>query len=233
MLCKENGLNEYNVYNIPIAPKVTNITQKTEYLREKLKIDKNKIIVLNSGSFKYFTCADEIMNTLDGWPKEYMLVVHTYYPISSEDKYINRLKKYKSSNIRINEGDLSTDEYNVMVRSADIGIALYQGDDKLDNNIYNGKNIKMMGLSSGKLSMYASNALPIICSGNEVMKQLIAEYELGEYINSVSELPASLLNIMKKKEVYSKESRRFFEEYLAFELHWPKVKEKIITILDK
>jgi hypothetical protein len=87
-----------------------------------------------------------------------------------------------------------------------------------------------MGLSSGKLASYTRSGLPVIVSGNPILKPLMSEYKFGIYIDDSSEIPGALIQIKSDWDIYSKEARRFFIDYLDFDKFWPLVWERINSL---
>jgi glycosyltransferase involved in cell wall biosynthesis len=227
MLQDENKIPPNNFVFLPVAPRAGTEPKRTNYLKTHFKIDENKTVILHAGAFKEFTDATRLTDTLSSWPKDMILVVNTFYP-PENDPYLLRLKSLNLENIRITTGALSESEYEQMLCSADIGLALYR---PYFDHPLQGKNIKEMGFSSGKLSSYTRVGLPCICSGNSRIKEFMTDYNFGEYVEDLQDIPEKVKKIKQNWESYSRESRRFFLQKLDFDRFWPPIWSKIESLL--
>jgi len=231
LLSAENKVPLEKMAFLPVAPRGSDLPSRTDYLREKLGISASQTVVLHAGSFTHFTCAHEIMDTLPQWPEGFVLVVNTPYSAHADDPFLKRLQEVGGSRVRLTSGNKSAEEYGELVRSADIGLALYQPDQAAGggiNDIFSGRNIQTMGLSSGKLAMFACNGVPLVCGGNPALKELLRPCRFGEYADAVGQLPGCLARIRARRSEYACEARRFFEESLDFNRFWPEIWRQMI-----
>jgi hypothetical protein len=226
LLSQENHLPLDRIEFLPVAPSSGPPFTKTNYLRQQFKIEENQMILLHSGTFRDWTCADELIESLHYWPDDLVLVVHTHYEkyASGNDPYLSALKSLKKQNIFISNIPLAQGDYQKMICSAEAGLVFYK-----PNNTppFGGKNIQNIGLSSGKLASYARCGLPIICGRQEGYKKLINTFKFGMYTDQLSEIPSLACQIQKYWDLYSQESLRFFNEQLDFKIHWPKIWKRI------
>jgi hypothetical protein len=220
LLCQENGLSCDKIEFLPVAPRGGPIPKRTNYLRERFNIAANKMILLHSGTFQDWTCADELTESLPRWPNNLVLVIHTHYEKfgRGEDPYIRKIKQVADKKVFISNTPLDQKEYQEMICSADAGLVFYKPN---HNPPFGGKNIQYIGLSSGKLASYTRCGLPIICGGQLHFKELIQTYKFGEYTNQFSYIPLLAGKIQENWNCYSQEAFRFFAERLDFNIHWP------------
>jgi hypothetical protein len=226
LLCAENNISSQKIVFLPVAPRaITSQTTRTTYLRDKYNISNSSTIVINAGTFSLFTRADDVLNSLKSWPSDFCLVVNTHHRIKRRHKYVRQLSSLAVPNVYITEGSMPVIEYEQMLMSADIGLVLYRS---LGNSHpFHGMNTAVMGLSSGKLSSYTRLGLPVIIMGNPNLKNLMAEYPFGIYVDDASEIPMALLRIKHDWQCYSDAARRFFIDYLDFNKFWPDVWKEI------
>ena len=231
LLAEENGIALDRMTYLPVSPAGPCTLERTDYLRQRLPIPREKSIVLISGSFMTWTCAEEIIASVRSWPDDLVLVVNTYYKQSSADTAIKRLRSVAETrgNIHILNSPLENDEMEQMVRSADVGLVLYKATYQAS---LVGKNIEVMGLSSGKLSTYLKNGLPVVCGGNSVLPDFLRQYRFGEYVDPRDDLVAALRKVLTDRETYSRQSARFFQHRLDFDLFWPEVRRKTMALVE-
>jgi hypothetical protein len=103
------------------------------------------------------------------------------------------------------------EDLHLLTDSADLGVALYNYS---EGNALTGRNIKYIGLASGKIAMYMSFGLPILTNvlTNEYAK-LITKYKLGLVVNTIGEIPEVLSNFDNSID-YSDNCITFFEKEL-------------------
>ena len=130
----------------------------------------------------------------------------------------------ESDNVRIASGALPPLEYDEMLRSADIGLALYRPSHETG---YEGRNIATIGLSSGKLSSYARAGVPALCGGNPELRDFLDKYAFGEYVHRLDEIPRLAERIMGSWSRYHGGAKRFYAEQLDFDRFWPEVWERM------
>jgi hypothetical protein len=212
---------------LPVAPS-KRVAGASDYLRNYFKLSKEKTIVLHSGSFAKWTCAENIIQSMSTWPDDFILVIHTRYKPTTFDPFIRFIRKNRPPNVYLSAEPFSEEEYQELVASADIGLALYQPD---PSSPYTGRNIENVGLSSGKFSLYMKFGLPTITTAQPVYRALLERYNFGEVLTDVAELPQALRRIRANLNRHREDAKRLFEEQLDFNLHWPRVTKRIRTLL--
>jgi hypothetical protein len=226
LLCAENGLTMDRLEFLPVSSRGAAAPRRTDYLRERFKIKADKKILLHSGTFRDWTCADEVTESALKWPDNLVLVIHTHYERfgRGEDPYILGLRKLASEKVFISNRALDQSEYEEMICSADAGLVFYKPNHKPP---FGGRNLEMIGLSSGKLSSYMKNGLPVICGGQVNFMALIERYRFGEYSHDFNDIPRLFNKICENWSQYSSEAGRFFAEQLDFDIHWPRIWKRI------
>ena len=223
-LSNENKIDIKKIINVPVAGKYKTHFSKNNFLRKKYNIDDDVKIALFLGAISERTCIDFLLQDLTNWPEDWVLVLHSRY---ENDPFINKIRnEYKTDKLIISaEPYCEFDDLYNLPLSSDIGITLNQPTYK---NKYTGKNIKYLGWSSGKLSIYLQCGLPVIINSewdiaNEVVKNRIG-YIVDKGINV-----SDILKKIKGKDLEDSKIRciNFFENKLALNNY----EKRIITLI--
>lgn len=228
LLAAENGLSREKFVYLPVSPADYPRVQESDYCRKRFSISGSQTIVLHSGSFRKWTYAEELLENVKSWPKDFILVVHTRYRPKQSDKYIKMIQESKLLSVVLSTEPLPADEYEQLVASADIGLVLYK---TMPPSRYLQKNVQTIGLSSGKFSYYMKYGIPVISINQSSYEELLTEYNFGENINWFSEMPAALERVRMNYDHHRKESQRLFSERLDFAIYWPRLSARLLEIM--
>ena len=228
LLFQENNVSKKRMFWLPVSPKMEGIARKSDYLRKAYHIPDEKWVVLHSGSFEKWTYAEELLQSAQNWSDNVVLVIHCKQKGGKRRRNIRKiLNKDKRSNIIISTTPLERSAYEQMVSSADIGLCLYK---EVAGDPFLQKNIRHIGLSSGKFAYYTKYGLPVISVRSKTYTELANHYNFGEDLEQFSELSGAMHRIMADYDRYSRESKSLFREKLAFDLYGESLIEKISTI---
>jgi hypothetical protein len=228
LLADENNLQKEKFAYLPVSPAGVPAVHASDYCRRRFNISDGQRVVLHSSSFRSWTYADELVENIASWPDSFTLVIHTRYRPKKTDKYIKMAKDADPSRICISTEPLGVYEHEQLVASADIGLVMYKSVSHLR---YTQKNIQNIGLSSGKFSFYMKYGLPVISIGQPYYEELLSDYDFGENIRDLDEMPAALDRVHRNLAHHQAEARRLFSERLDFNIHWPEVSERLLGIL--
>ena len=228
LLATENRLSPDKFEYLPVSPEGSQRVRKSDYLRRRFNLSERQTLVLHSGSFVEWTYADELLENVATWPEDFVLVVHTKYKPGRTDRHIQAVQQAKLSNVVLSTEPLPVDEYEQLVASADIGLALYK---PVPPSRSSQKNIQTIGLSSGKFSFYMKYGLPVISVGQQTYAQLLVDYAFGENLDSFSEMPAALNRVRSNYAHHRVEAQRLFSEKLDFDIHWPRLSARLLEVL--
>jgi hypothetical protein len=206
----ENKVDLEKILNIPVAPLSygTHLRVKNFNLHERLKIDKDKRIVLFMGSTSSFSGLHEIIKNSTLWPDNWVLVINNRWGKKDLDIESNEIERRV---FWISESIKSMDDLFVLTDSADLGIAFYK---YRIGNSSTGLNIKNIGLSSGKISSYLRFGLPLLTNNIGQYSNIIMENDLGVSVNSAKEIGPILNRFDWEK--FSKNCTSYFESNLNF-----------------
>ena len=85
-------------------------------------------------------------------------------------------------------------------------------------DIFAGKNLEAIGLSSGKFSSYMMLGIPTITTNHFIYRFLNNKYKFGEIINTISELPDALNKVRTGIKEKSESCKRLYDEVLNPEM---------------
>ena len=191
LLCKETNIDPNKILLLPFGGRPISQQKRNLYLREKFGISVNKKIALMMGGLHHHTLYQKIVETLKAWPQDWVFVLHGRYGIEGDlFKFLNEFTYYKnfylSHSSLENQSDLET-----LLGSADLGIALYKA---TYHSEYDGKNIKYIGMASGKIATYLQHGLPVMTNEIGILSEYVKEYHLGVVVKKPIDIPLSLCN---------------------------------------
>ena len=210
-LIEENNLLKSNSTILPLASSgIGRFNDKR--LRDDIEgiaIDKKVAIMI--GSIADWTMAKDIINTLDLWPDEWVLLVH--------HRYGNTLKELLRLNINTsllgNKLFISdyvsemVDDLGYILNGVSVGFSLYKPNLK---NIYTGLNLQNLGMSSGKISSLLRYGVPVIINEIGLYSELVIKYGLGAVVKNPSNISNELQNIKVNEDKYKKCAQDFFNK---------------------
>ncbi len=181
---------------------------------------------MHAGSFSNWTYAKELIESAQNWSNDFVLLIHTRLIPNVEMKQL--IINSRAPNIIFSNKPYNDSIFQEMLASADIGLALYK---PLYSSPYIGKNIKTIGLSSGKFSNYMKCGLPTISIKQSCYEDLLNEYKFGINIDDFQQMSAALLDIKHNYVTFSSEAKRLFEEKLNFDNYYPEIKERLLELV--
>jgi len=226
LLGEENHIPLEKIINIPVAGRGVKKGEKTQYLHNRLNIPSDKKIALYMGSIAKWSMIEELVQSADNWPEEWVLVLHNRYGINSEVSKLIGDEHSKSIYIS-HESYPTPEDLSEMLHSTDLGIALYK---PTFDGIYTGNNLKFLGLSSGKIATYLQHGIPILTNENGLISDYIWESEAGYIIDDLKEI-SELLESINLKECERAGGYILFEEKLDLDQQIKPLMNKIKSIL--
>jgi hypothetical protein len=226
----ENGIPAGKFEYLPVSPKGTPRAKSSDYLRKRYNIAESQVIVLHAGSFGDWTYAGELLDNATRWPDDFVLVIHTRHKPKWTNRYIRTVKHADKSNIILSTDPLPVDQYEQLVASADIGLTLYK---TVPSSLYLQKNLQVIGLASGKFSVYMKYGLPVISIGQQSYAELLVDYAFGRNLESFEQMPNTLTCIWSNYAHHQAEALRLFAEKLDFNIHWPRIENRLLECLSR
>lgn len=200
---KENSLPDNHPYVlVPNAPAGPATSLKSSYYREVLDIPASKKILLYSGDMK-FNFVKALLDEAFKWRNRWC--------IAFQGRYYDHLDGLQESpNVRFSKNVLPAEIMRYATSSADIGLMLYNRDIPAEAR---------NGSEAGKLGLYLSCGLPIICCNSDVLRW-IEEEGCGAWVRNLSAIPEAADRIMNDYETFSRNARRVFDEKFEYSKHF-------------
>jgi len=228
LLANENGLSLDRFEYLPVSPGGLERNKKSTYLRACFDVSDRKTIVLHSGSFAQWTCAQELLKSAQDWPENFVLIIHERSGLENIGRYMQRNGDAKNKNILFSTKPLCQEEHEELVASADIGLVLYK---PVRTSRCTQKNIENIGLASGKFSHFMKCGVPVITTAQRTFKDLLLRYKFGGIVDSFEEMPETLEKVHANSEYHGAEARRLFAERLNFDTYWPRLQRRLLEIM--
>jgi hypothetical protein len=212
LIKKTHGLEDSSIFCIPNSY-IGSFNERSEYLRNKFNISKDKKIILYSGSLNSWAIDEKLILSVNEWYENYVLILHGY----STDYYLDSVLtplieeiNSKEKKIYLSLNLVDETEYMRLISSADIGLAWYKKELP--------ENLSTIGLSSGKFSAYMRCGIPIIIPTYlEDLRKLVEEYKIGVSVSSEYNIKDGISNIVNDYDYYKSDIRKFYNDYLDFE----------------
>lgn len=180
-LAAENRLPRERVITAPVAHRMQDIDRALE---ARARVETRERRVLHVGSTETWTRLDEVTETVSTWPDDWQLVIHDRYgrPQYHDMTVASRRIEFSDETYERNSDLIE------LVSRADVGLALYAE----TRGPYAGRNIRHVGLSSGKALTYLRFGTAVLTTDRGPLGQLLEREEVGWVVSSVSEIPAVL-----------------------------------------
>jgi hypothetical protein len=188
-LSRENRIPIESIINIPVAGRGKKEGKRNNYLYNHLGIDRSKKIALYIGTIEKWSGIDDLILATYRWPDDWVLVLHNRYGMDkSADTYYQKFNSLGKIFFSLNPvPDLNCMQH--MLHSADLGIAIYKPQ---NNSIWEGDNLKYIGMASGKIATYLQHGIPVLINEIGEMSDYVRQYRLGKV---VEEIKSAHLNI--------------------------------------
>lgn len=213
-LSQENRIEIDKMFLVPVASSHICRYKKNYLLHERFDLPKTTKILLYIGSISSWSCCKEIVDLAKKLSREWVIVFHDRY--GDTRKKVHECfgeKKDIPKNIYFSDMRIDTTyDMHKIIHSADIGLAPYCPDYQ---HILTGKNLKYIGLASGKLSTYLQNGLPVITTKNPALSELLKHYKAGFEVEDIKEA-ANLLSDFEVG-VLNENCIEMFQTVLSFE----------------
>jgi hypothetical protein len=224
-LAEENGLHRQRRFLCPVASAGIGAVNRTR-LRDRLGIGKEKKVAILIGSMTRWAMSDDIVRAAAGWPDNWVLIVHERYGRT------RRLLAGQTGSAvrdgRIVLSDMNTacvDDMGTILAGVDVGLAFYN---PVFTTPYNGKNIRHIGLSSGKIATYLRYGIPVLTNAIGAYADRIARYRLGRVVDHPNRIGAVLPGMDAAD--YTARCQAYFAQHLDADLFMPALFDRLAHI---
>ena len=161
-LARENHLDPAQIIDIPVAGRGVVRGPRETHLHEALGLPTDLKLALYMGSLApEWAMVDELIASTREWDDSWMLVLHSRHAMPELVRETQR-RHAGASRFRFTpRSGLPWDGLDSLLKSADLGVALYRP--HLGNvQGHAGRNLRHLGLSSGKISSYLQHGVPVV-----------------------------------------------------------------------
>ena len=221
LLARENKILYEKIFHIPVAGVLPKQSVDEPFFRKKFRIPKDKKIALYMGSIDTWAMIDELIDSVNFWPDDWVLILHYRYQLSP---YIRAFIKKAESHPKIYISYDSTakiENLNKMIRGVDLGIAFYR---IIPKNKKISKNTAFIGLSSGKIASYLMNSVPVVTNEIGEMSDMIRENKIGYVFSSPKKIDFDQINDLP---IQKQGCIDFFKNRLSLSLYENRIVEMI------
>jgi hypothetical protein len=209
-VARENQLPADHPYVvIPNAPSGRARRARSNFYREGLSIPAAQGILVHSGTL-YWKLASQLARFAANWSEPWAVVFQGRFTGANNEPVLGPMVHYEQ---RV----LPAEQMREATSSADIGLALYDRTDPVECR---------NGETPGKLGLYLSCALPVIC-GNVDSLRWVADEKCGEWVADIREIPAAAARIKADYETYSRNAARVFDERFEYAAHFERFIAKL------
>lgn len=178
-----------------------------EELRVRLGIPANREVILYSGSLEApWSGLKEIMKVCARLPDGWILCVQSRMDSDSWVNFCRENDLGPESKVVASLRPLSTAEYDLLVRSARIGLAWYESEDE---------NIRYVGLSSGKIAHYLSHGKPVIVNRLPLYEDVFEEFRCGVLVDDATEICERILEVEENYDAFSDGAKMAYVKVFA------------------
>ena len=212
LLRKENKFNsKCHFFHIPVSP------IKDNEIINQIAMSQDQLKIILPGAVTDRNGYDHMLGIMESnWNNKYYVEFHSPRKVESSNTYVQRIKYLQSKGLPVyfhDEPFVNARDYWDYLCQFDVGLSLYIPND--GRTLHGGRNVKYMGLSSGRFSTYMMLGIPTITTENEILKQLNVEYPFGKVIKNIKQdLPTALEDIIENYEEYHSGALKLYDEKL-------------------
>lgn len=166
-----NGFPLERISALPVAPLRRPDARRSRFFRDKFSIPDDRLVLVYSGNFAPWAQCLEIISSMDNWPANAVLVMHTWNKAAMAKEYFARMRRAAAGRaVHFSAEYLLYEELAGALSSADIGLLYYEAIDA---------NFTEILFSSNKMAEYMAAGLPVICSPFPSLGKFVHEEHVG------------------------------------------------------
>lgn len=217
-LQEEDHLQASTRFLLPLASAGAGLPA-SERLRDTLGIPVNKKVAITIGSVSTWSMTSELIRSTVEWPDDWVLLVHERYG-RARDKLTTELKAFSKPdhNNKVFVSDSAAqmvDDMGTILAGVSIGLAFYKPKHTARfGDRYEGKNLRYLGLASGKISTYLRYGIPILVNEIGTYAEEARRFGFGRVVERTEGIK-DVLDELDSDE-YRKNARTYFSRKLDF-----------------
>ncbi len=215
-ICSENNFRPKKIFLIPVAAVPNEKTPTANKLKFKkgLEIPNDKQVIVFSGSLQSWTGMQNLLGKFEEkWDNRFWLLLHSRIELEKGNWFLERINDLRSKGYSIslhNEPFKNLTDLSDFLSQCDFGLVCYLP----IKHPYAGKNIKEVGLASGKFSLYMMLGLPVLATKCKSYEALIKEYDFGVLADTMEDIPLKLHLLLDHPELRSVACKKLYWRHL-------------------
>lgn len=198
MAAAENGLNGQPYVIIPNAGSGYAFRETSTYYRDRFSVPAENTLLVHSGTLDWRLPA-QLAKSAANWEHPLDIVFQGRFTGANR-------QPVEGPRVHFEDRVFPAADMHRVTSSADIGVALYDRTHPLECR---------NGETPGKLGLYLSCALPVIC-GNVDSLRWIADEGCGVWVEDLDAIPAAASRIRSDYAEYSRNAARVFDERFEY-----------------
>jgi len=216
VLVEDNNIKKERVFIVPNSYYFT-IKNPCDRNAFNIQTPVDKKIIIYTGSIIPEMAIEEIINSIDLWPENTVLILHAPYKTAYLEEIKQLIKKRNiQKRVIISTKQVSFEELCCLIKKADIGISFYRPVNKSF----------VLG-PAGKVSFYLSQGVPIITNKIPAVVDLVQEYKCGICVESAKNLGYAIKTILDNYSEFSANTKICYENDLEFSKYFKKVLKQV------
>jgi hypothetical protein len=200
------------VWLIPNGPAGPPALDRSAFLESKLRIPPEMKIVLHAGMLDDRVLSFQLADSVRAWPAPYCLVLHANRTIATDAPYVRKIRELIEPRVFLSLQPVPASAVDDVIASAYIGLVTYEKG--------LGPNWDLMASASGKLGCYLRNGIPVICTNQTGMREMMEAYHCGVVIGDVDEVPAAIERISRDYEWFRAGATHCYQREYEFSAHF-------------
>lgn len=225
-LCSSNKLKfiEDNFVYVPHGMiGQTKLRKKSQFLRNKFKLQNEDIVILHAGWINDAMSSLDLAKSTRSWEKNWKLIFHERENRSENENYIQKISKLGFKNVLLSLKPVKFEKVDEVINSSDVGVVIY--------NKQMGDNCELITRASGKMAHYLRCGIPVVCLSLPGYRKIIDEYQCGVTFDSINQIHNAIRKILNNYDFYKKNTKRCYMELYEFSIHFKKVTVRIDKLL--
>lgn len=206
----ENDLTADSMISIPNSPLGGASMERNYYFNEKFGIPRDIKIILHAGGLGHNYGIEELLEFVDSWPAETVLVLHSRINLTRLKKGIMNIISKKRYRVYLDMEPVEYEQLPLIYSSCDIGLQVWKPEDT--NTMY-------PGLSSGKIFHNMQTGTPVIARNLNGYKEFVECNGIGICVDDMSQVGRAIETILKDEKKYKENCIKTFSKFRFEEYH--------------
>jgi glycosyltransferase involved in cell wall biosynthesis len=208
VFAKENGIDEARLRYLTVSACGDAVRTKGNYLRELFDIPPEMRIALYTGNIVETMMCREVVESVDRWPGDCVLVLHTWRrDIESSPYYRELVKIADAARVYFSTEPVAYERLPELLSSADIGLMFYKPINA---------NFSEVGSSSNKIAQYVQVGLPVIANNLPSIGRIFDKYGNGICVDDPGDMGNAIREVFEHYEEMREGAFRCFKEHYNF-----------------